>query len=185
MKNIRPEKVKKVVIIGPECTGKSELSQWLADAFNTRWVEEYAREYLDNLDRPYGPDDLPLIARGQLAAEDALANTANDVLFCDTDLYVIKVWSNFKYGHCDQWILDTIASRKYDLYLLTYIDIPWISDPLREHPDQREVLYSIYLKEMKNQSVPFLEVKGTREQRQMMAAAAVSTLLNERTGAER
>lgn len=185
MRKNPPEKIKKVVIIGPECTGKSELSQWLANTFNTEWVKEYAREYLDNLDRPYGPEDLPLIARGQLAAEDALAKTANNVLFCDTDLYVIKVWSYFKYGYCDKEILDTIASRKYDLYLLTYIDIPWVSDPLREHPDQREVLYSIYLKEMKSQSVPFLEVKGTREQRQTLAATAVRTMLDDHLDTER
>lgn len=179
------EKIKRVVIIGPECTGKSELSQWLADAFDTFWVKEYAREYLDDLDRPYGPDDLPLIALGQIAAEDALAKQANKVLFCDTDLYVIKVWSYFKYGYCSKEILNAIASRKYDLYLLTYIDIPWISDPLREHPDQREVLYSIYLNEMKNQSVPFLEVKGTREQRRAVAANAVKALLENPADAEK
>lgn len=168
--------IKKVVIIGPECTGKSELSQFLADEFNTVWVEEYARQYLDNLNRPYDYHDLPVIARGQIEIEEGRAAVADKLLICDTDLYVIKVWSNFKYGKCDPWILEQIALRKYDLYLLTYIDIPWQYDPLREHPEQREDLYSIYLNEMKGQSVPFVEIKGDREQRRATAKRAVEAL---------
>jgi NadR type nicotinamide-nucleotide adenylyltransferase len=168
--------IKKVVVLGPECTGKSELSAYLADALHTVWVPEYAREYLDDLQRPYGPEDLPLIARGQLALEDAMERKANKVLICDTDLYVIKVWSNFKYGYCDPEILRSIASRGYDLYLLTYIDIPWAYDPLREHPDQREELYQLYLQEMKNQPVPFVEIKGTREARRKAATTAIRAL---------
>ena len=169
--------IKKVVIIGPECTGKSELSEYLAGHYNTVWVPEFARQYLAELDRAYGPLDLPVIANGQLALEDKLIKDAKKVLFCDTDLYVIKIWSYFKYGYCDQRILDAIAARKYDLYLLTYVDIPWISDPLREHPDQRDELYAHYLREMQNQSVPFVVIKGEREQRQAIARNAVSKLL--------
>ena len=97
-------------------------------------VEEYARAYLSHLQRPYGPEDLLLIARGQVSSEEALVSKANKVLICDTDLYVIKVWSHFKYGYCHPEILETIASRKYDLYLLSYIDGPWQFDPQREHP---------------------------------------------------
>jgi len=172
--------IKKVVILGPECTGKSELSEFLAQEFNTVWVKEYARSYINNLQRPYGPEDLPVIARGQIALENDLVSKAHKVLISDTDLYVIKVWSTFKYGYCDPEILDSIATRKYDLYLLTYIDIPWVPDPLREHPDQRELLYSLYLQEMKNQPVPFIEIKGSREERRKLAVAHVKKLL-ERT----
>jgi NadR type nicotinamide-nucleotide adenylyltransferase len=169
--------IKRVAVIGPECTGKSDLSQFLADEFKTVWVQEYAREYLDNLARPYDADDLPIIARGQIEQENIREREANRVLICDTNLYVVKVWSNFKYGYCDPWILQQIATRKYDLYLLTYIDIPWQYDPLREHPDQREGLYSIYLEEMKNQSVPFVEIKGNRATRQEDAKRSVMELL--------
>jgi NadR type nicotinamide-nucleotide adenylyltransferase len=175
--NIFRLEIKKVVILGPECTGKSELSEYLANEFNTHWVPEYAREYINNLSRPYGPQDLPSIARGQLLQEDLLASRANKVLICDTDLYVIKVWSYFKFGFCDIEVLKSIEARKYDLYLLTYIDIPWVPDPQREHPDQRELLYEIYLEEMKNQPVPFVEIKGTREQRRKLAKTSVSNLL--------
>ena len=171
--------IKKVVIIGPECTGKSELSEYLAGEFNTVWVKEYARTYLESLDRPYTPEDLPVIARGQLSREDALVQKANRVLVCDTDLYVIKVWSNFKYGYCDPQIIESIASRKYDLYLLSYIDIPWVFDPLREHPDERGILFELYHEEMEKQHVPFQIVKGSREERRSLARMAVKNLLAE------
>lgn len=170
--------VKKVAIVGPECTGKSDLSEFLANHFDTEWVPEYARGYIDNLRRPYTQDDLLSIAHGQLRLEDEFARDANRILICDTNLYVIKVWSMFKYGNCHAEILDQITSRSYDLYLLTYVDLPWVEDPLREHPTKREELYQIYLNEMKNQPVPFVEIKGEREQRRALALHAVEQLVS-------
>jgi NadR type nicotinamide-nucleotide adenylyltransferase len=169
--------VKKIVVIGPECTGKSELSAFLAEFFNTAWVPEYARGYLDHLVRPYQQSDLLAIAHGQLRIEEEFERDARQVLICDTNLYVIKVWSEFKYGNCEPEILTQIANRKYDLYLLTYIDIPWQEDPLREHPTKREQLYEIYKKEMVNQSVPFIEIRGERNQRREAAVAAIKKML--------
>jgi len=177
MKAVEIPPIKKVVVIGPECTGKSELSKFLAERFKTDWVPEYARGYIDNLVRPYQESDLLNIAHGQVRLEDEWVRDANKILICDTNLYVIKVWSEFKFGNCAKEILDTIAQRPYDLYLLTYVDIPWEDDPLREHPDQRKKLYSIYLNEMKNQSVPFVEIKGEREQRRQTAVAAIEKIL--------
>jgi len=169
--------IKKVAIIGPECTGKSALSQYLSEHFKTVWVPEYARAYIDNLVRPYHQEDLLTIAHGQLRLEDAYTRDAKSVLICDTNLYVIKVWSEFKFGNCSPEILKHIASRKYDLYLLTYIDLPWEDDPQREHPHEREQLYQIYFNELKNQSVPFVEIKGEREQRRKTAVEAIGKLL--------
>jgi NadR type nicotinamide-nucleotide adenylyltransferase len=169
--------VKKVAIIGPECTGKSALSKALAEHYKTEWVPEYARGYIDNLVRPYQEHDLLTIAHGQLRLEDEYARDANKLLFCDTNLYVIKVWSEFKFGKCYKEILDHINTRHYDLYLLTYIDIPWQEDPQREHPQQREELYHIYLEEMKNQQVPFMEIKGLEDVRTKQAIAAVDQML--------
>lgn len=169
--------IKKVVVIGPECTGKSELSKFLADHFKTGWVPEYARNYIDHLVRPYHQEDLTIIAHGQLRLEDEWTRDANKILICDTNLYVIKIWSEFKYGHCSKEILQHIAARPYHHYLLTYVDIPWQDDPQREHPDKREELYQIYLNELKNQAVPFTEIKGEREQRRKLAVDAVEKLL--------
>src|SRR5690349_6130563 len=169
--------IRKVVVIGPECTGKSELSQFLAEHFKTEWVPEYARNYIDHLVRPYHQEDLTVIAHGQLRLEDEWTRDANKILVCDTNLYVIKIWSEFKFGNCSKEILERIANRPYDLYLLTYVDIPWQEDPQREHPNKREELYQLYLKELKNQSVPFVEIKGEREQRRKTASDAVEKLL--------
>jgi NadR type nicotinamide-nucleotide adenylyltransferase len=169
--------VPKVAIIGPECTGKSALSNYLADYFKTAWVPEYARQFIGNLTRPYTEDDLLPIAHGQLRLEDEWTRDANGVLICDTNLYVIKIWSEFKYGHCHPEILHTIGTRHYDLYLLTYVDLPWEEDPQREHPQQREELYKLYLQEMQQQSVPFVEIRGEREQRQQLAREAVEKML--------
>jgi NadR type nicotinamide-nucleotide adenylyltransferase len=177
MNSIPLPTVKKVAVIGPECTGKSSLSEFLADHFKTDWVPEYARGYLDNLIRPYEQHDLLAIARGQMRIEDEWVRDAKDLMICDTNLYVIKVWSEFKYGNCDEEILKHIAKRRYDLYLLTYIDLPWEEDPQREHPDKREELYQIYLNEMKNQPVPFVEIKGERELRTKTAIEAIEKLL--------
>jgi len=173
-----PPSVKKVAVIGPECTGKSDLAAFLAAHFNTEWVPEYARGYLDNLVREYVQDDLLTIAHGQLRIEDARARDSNKVLICDTNLYVIKVWSEFKFGSCNEEILNSIATRKYDLYLLTHIDIPWQDDPQREHPLQRQELYDIYLREMKNQPTPFVEIKGERELRRKTAVERIEDLIS-------
>jgi NadR type nicotinamide-nucleotide adenylyltransferase len=170
--------VKRVAIIGPECTGKSALSQFLADHYKTAWTPEYARGYLEKLARHYEEHDLLTIAHGQIRIEDEWASGANKVLICDTNLYVIKIWSEFKYGTVHPEILQSIKTRKYDHYLLTNIDLPWEADPQREHPDKREKLYAIYRNEMMNQSVPFTEISGEREQRRATAIAAIDQLIS-------
>lgn len=179
MPDVSNPNVRKVVILGPECTGKSELSEYLANHFSTVWVEEYARTYISTLERPYGPEDLPVIARGQLSLEDTFTPQANRVLICDTDLYVIKIWSQFKYGFVHPDILKSIATRKYDLYLLSYIDVPWAYDPQREHPQQRDELFGMYHQEMLRQHVPFTIIRGTREERRASAIESIRKLLGE------
>ena len=108
--------MKKVVIIGPESTGKSTLCSQLADYYNTSWVPEYAREYLLQHGTNYSYDDLLTIAKGQLALEESYIEKAIDskLLFIDTDQYVMKVWCEFVFGKCHSWILDQITKRKYD-----------------------------------------------------------------------
>lgn len=169
--------IKKVAIVGPECTGKSELSAFLAQHYQTNWVKEYARDYLDNLNRPYEESDLLKIAHGQLRMEDEWASEANELLICDTNLLVIKIWSEYKYGHCNEEIIRLLKSRTYDLLLLTYIDIPWEEDPQREHPEEREKLWDIYKREVEQLGMPFIVVSGDRSQRRNTAIIAVDKLL--------
>jgi NadR type nicotinamide-nucleotide adenylyltransferase len=171
------KQIKKVCVIGPECTGKSELSNFLAVHFKTAYVEEYARAYLNKLGHEYEQSDLTKIAHGQVRMEDEWLIDANQVLICDTNTIVIKIWSEFKYGECDPEILRLIESRHYDLYLLTYIDIPWEEDPQREHPDKREHFWNVFKKEIEQTSVPFVEIKGSREERRQKAITAIDQLL--------
>ncbi len=155
----------RIAITGPESTGKSQLAEVLAKHFNTTWVPEFARTYLEKLDRPYQFEDIECIAKGQLASEEAFAEKANGLLFCDTDCLVTKIWAEFKYGRCPQWIEDSFKSHIYDLYLLCDIDLPWEYDPLREHPDQRSILFNLYLEALKLQGLPYFVIKGHGDER--------------------
>ena len=172
--------MKKVVVIGPESTGKSTLSEKLAAHFNTVWTPEYAREYIDQLPRPYGEHDLLEIAAGQVALERQQLLRANNVLICDTDLYVIKVWSEHKYGQCDPRILSQIAKQQCDLYLLTYIDLPWEEDPQREYPDpeMRHYFYHIYRDIVMQSGAYWEDIRGGYDEREAAAIAAVRQLLD-------
>jgi NadR type nicotinamide-nucleotide adenylyltransferase len=173
----RIKEVKRVAIVGPECTGKTDLSRFLASHFQAPWVPEVAREYLDSLNRPYEKRDLKEIALAQISEEDRLAKQANEILICDTNLLIIKIWSEFKYGDCDPAILNAMNNRNYDLHLLTYVDIPWADDPLREHPDKREVLYGLYKSELEDARINFVEIKGEQEARRKTAIKAIEQIV--------
>ena len=177
--------LKKIVVIGPESTGKSWLCEKLAVHYNTNWVKEYAREYLLANGKEYTLYDLQLIAKGQLENENRLTDQIVETvdskkpLFIDTDLYVMKVWSEFVFNQCSIDILNGIVHQKYDLYLLCKPDIPWVSDELREYPDlmTREKLFHHYKDIMIEQSVPWIEIDGHFENRFQMAIKAVDQLL--------
>jgi NadR type nicotinamide-nucleotide adenylyltransferase len=169
---------KKVVVIGPESTGKSTLSQALAHHFDCPWVPEYARTYLEQLGRPYGYEDMLEIAKGQVELEEIASEKAKDLVICDTDLHVIKVWSVHKYGKSHDWILDQIKSRKYDIYLLTDIDIPWEEDPQREHPqpEMREYFFEQYQNLISATGVPYARISGSVLQRLEQAVEVIKSL---------
>ena len=153
--------IRRIAITGPESTGKSMLAAQLAAHYHTVWVPEYAREYLALLGKPYEEEDIVLIAQGQLLSEESQLKNAGHFLFCDTELLVTKIWSEVKYKRCDPWILNTVATHRYDLYLLCDIDLPWQYDPLREHPHERQYLFDLYLNELNNRMFPFAVVRGT------------------------
>lgn len=174
-----PLPLKKIVIVGPESTGKSSLCEALAAHYQTEWVPEYAREYLTTHGTNYRLEDLSVIARGQLALEQrhtaSVMLAGKRLLFVDTDMYVMKVWSEFVFGRCDPWILDQIVTRQYDAYLLCRTDLPWTKDELREYPDleSRDRLFHIYRDCLINQSVPWAEIGGQGEERIANGIAAV------------
>jgi NadR type nicotinamide-nucleotide adenylyltransferase len=174
----------KIVVIGPESTGKSSLCEALARHYRTDWVPEYAREYLTLHGPDYTPEDLPVIARGQLALEDRYIQTTiaagRELLFIDTDMYVMKVWSEFVFDRCDPWILQQIALRRYEGYLLCRTDLPWIPDHLREYPDlaSRDRLFHLYKDSLVHQSTPWAEIGGQGDERISAGIAAVERILS-------
>ena len=176
--------VKKIVIIGPESTGKSTLCEQLAHHYNAPLVEEYAREYLITNGNNYTYENLSDIAKGQINKEEAAIKNAvssnTPLIFIDTDLYVMKVWCEYVFDKCHQWILDTISERKYDLYLLCNVDLPWVKDELREYPDliTREKLYHHYKDIMINQDVPWVDISGVYDERLQKALKGVDDLQN-------
>ena len=174
--------VKKIVVIGPESTGKSTLCEQLAKHYKTLWCPEYAREYLETRGKDYTYDDLLTIAKGQIDGEENIlpaVNSQQSTVFIDTDMYVMKVWCEFAFGKCHSWILNQIATRKYALYLLCNVDLPWIKDNLREYPDveTRNKLYHYYKDIMVNQSVPWIDISGSYEKRLQVAIDAVDELI--------
>ena len=182
--------LKKIVVIGPESTGKSTLCEDLARHYQTKWVPEFAREYLLTNGKEYTYNDLLTIAKGQIASEEKISSQFasphspftihhSPLLFIDTDLYVMKVWCEFVFGKCHQWIIDQIVERKYDLYLLCNTDLPWTKDELREYPDleTREKLFRIYKDIMINQNTPWIEIKGVQETRTQHAIEAINSFL--------
>lgn len=165
------ETIKKIVVIGPESTGKTTLCAQLAKHFNTLWVPEYAREYLETNGKDYTYEELLVIAKGQINLEDSIhlqfSNQTSHLLFIDTDMYVMKVWCEYVFNKCHNWVLNRIAERKYDGYLLCNTDLPWVEDNLREYPDTeiRNKLYHFYKESLINQPVPWVEISGSYEER--------------------
>jgi len=145
----------KIIITGPESSGKTTLCKALSQHFNLPFSKEHAREYLDALNGDYNQDDLLKIAKGQLKSEQ---NTQ----LLDTDLITIKIWSKYKYGSCDKWILSQIEKQKSEnrFYLLCKPDIPWEVDPLRENPTNRNELFEIYKKELESLEHKYFIVQG-------------------------
>lgn len=171
--------IQKIVVLGPESTGKSTLCAALAAHYQTIWTPEYARSFLSKNGTKYTYDDLLTIAKGQIQKEEeALAslnkNTVDqptpkisNKLILDTDMYVMKVWCEYVFNNCHHYILEQINQRSYDLYLLCDIDLPWTADEMREYPDAgpRIELFTIYRELLINQNTPWGIVSGTGKER--------------------
>lgn len=180
--------MKKIVVIGPESTGKSTLCSQLAEHYRTSWVQEYARTFLLRNGTRYSYDDLLLIAKGQLQLEEqSIASFSGQapaspptapLLFMDTDMYVMKVWCEVVFENCHQYILDQIVRRSYDLYLLCDTDLPWVKDELREYPDltMRRRLFHIYRDLLINQNTPWALISGSYGERLQKGIQAVEEL---------
>ncbi len=177
----QPTDIIKIAMFGPESSGKTTLSRQLAEYFDTGWVPEFAREYLEdklkNANEVCVPEDLLPIAIGQTKLENEGLNTANKFLFCDTNLLVTKVYSEAYYEFCDP-ILDKAAKKhKYDLFFLTNIDLPFEKDELRDSEENRNKFFHIFHNSLIENNKPFILLSGTKEQRLQKAIPIINDLV--------
>ena len=178
-----PSDLVKIVIYGPESTGKTTLARELAAHYQTNWVPEYAREYLqlkwNREQKTCEPEDLLPIAVGQMALENKLAGQSEELLICDTDLLETMVYSEAYYlGYSDPLLKKWALSNRYDLYLLTYIDVPWEKDDLRDKPDEREKMFEYFKAALEEYDRDFVILKGDKETRLSLAIQQINQLLN-------
>lgn len=179
---VRPYFLHRICLFGPESVGKSTLALQLADHFQTVAVGEYARPLLDHKSGRCDREDIPLIARGQIAAEDALARQANRVMFCDTDLLTTTIWSDVLFDDCPQWITEEAQRRQYDLYLLLKPDVPWVDDKQRYLPHQRWEFYERCRETLARSGRRYVEIGGDWSTRLQSAIDATQQVLSEQRG---
>lgn len=182
----QPANCIKVVLFGPESTGKTTLSRQLARHYNSVWVPEYAREYLQNKwnneRKTCEPDDLLPIAYGQMRLENELAQKTDTVLICDTDLLETKVYSEAYYlGTCDPILEAHALENSYELYFLTYIDTPWEKDDLRDKPNERQEMFKAFENALITHNRPYVLLKGDKQERLKIAVKHIDNLLKTKT----
>ena len=178
----QPDGLIKIVLFGPESTGKTTLGKELAAYYKTLWVPEYMREYLEEKwfekEELISQEDLIPIAKGQMKLEDEAMKKVENLLIYDTDLLQLKVYSEYYYeGYCPDEIKEAIAKQNNRFYLLTYIDIPWEADILRDRPHKREEMFHIFEAELKKQDLPYKILKGSEEERMKTAIETIDALL--------
>ena len=168
----------RVAITGPESSGKTSLAESLAAHFAGALVPEYAREYLTGLGRAYTRDDLDVIAKRQLSLEaEAVEASEDGLVIFDTDVFVLKIWYEFKYKTLPEYLDVALSQDRYDLHLLMRPDIPYEQDPLRENPDKGDHLFAVFERELTSRTRPYVIVEGLGEARVERAIAVVEERL--------
>jgi nicotinamide riboside kinase len=181
-KNLRQQKtaIIKIALFGPESTGKTTLAKQLAAYYETEWVPEFARDYLqkrwEENQHICEADDMLPIAYGQMSLENEKLSSAKKYLFCDTNLMVTKVFSEIYYGFCDPLLNEEALEHEYDLFFLTDIDVPWEKDDIRDKPEGRETVFSVFKQTLIDNKKPFITLSGNKESRLTKAAIIIDNL---------
>jgi len=155
----------KVVLFGPESTGKTTLGIHLAQHYKTKYVPEYARDYLqekwDKHKDICSLEDLPIIVKGQKLLENNILKESNKIIFCDTNVVVTQIWSQTHFdGYCSPKILEAARKSRYDFYLLTDIDVPWQKDDLRDRPNDRKNTFKFFKETLDFYKFPYKKISG-------------------------
>jgi NadR type nicotinamide-nucleotide adenylyltransferase len=152
---------RRIAITGPESTGKTSLAMQLAELYDTVYVPEYARQYLDAHGTKYEYEDVLKMAKGQMELERHMLTQANEILIADSEMIGYKIWLEFYHWEVPKWMTEHINAKKFDLYLLTDIDLPWVADGQRTNPDDRELLFHRFQEELENIDANYGIVSGT------------------------
>ena len=174
---VRPWYCRRVVIFGPESTGKTTLARRLAEHYRTVWVPEWARGHLDPNSGKCDAGDIARIALGQAASEDTLARQAERVLICDTDTLTTTIWSEVYFNGVAPWISELARNRRHDLYLLCDIDVPWVDDQQRDMPHRRAEFLGRCRAALEAHNRPYTVISGDWETRFRTAVTAIDRLL--------
>lgn len=174
-------KLTKIVLFGPESSGKSSLAEALAEEYNTEWVPEFAREYLQEKYNDSAevcePSDLIPIAKGQIQLENKLAEKAKNYLFCDTNVLQTLTYAKVYYENFQSDVLEQcVEQHEYTYYFLTYIDTPWVADDLRDKPEQRSEMFSIFENALILRNLPYTILKGDLKQRLQTAKSIIKAI---------
>ncbi len=165
----------KIAILGPESTGKSELAKALAEYFHSEWVPEYAREYIEKLERKYSYEDVCAIAEKQIQEQNGFENqNLTGFVFFDTDLIITKVWFEYCFHSIPEFVTAQLNKNYFDFYLLCYHDLDWEPDPVREHGDDRQFFFDLYKKEIEKTRKPYAIVSGRGQLRIENAVNAIN-----------
>ena len=166
-----------VCLTGSESSGKTTLARALAHLYRVPLVEEAARIYLAGR-TDYGRDDLRVIAREQLRLEEVALAGRPRLVICDTDLLVIRIWWEVKYGALPDWLDARLRRLAPRLYLLTAPDFPWEPDPLRETGGYRTELHRRYRQALQAGGQPFIELTGDPNVRLAMARRRIDGMMS-------
>jgi len=154
----------KIVITGPESTGKTTMAKRLSNYLKEPFVPEFARYFIPTLKEPYTASNLVDMARGQLFWHQLYKSNASKVLLCDTGVEAIDIWFQYRFGSIDPQIRALFTADEDCFYFVCKPDIPWVDDPLRETPHQRPQIFDSFISLFNQFEKKYLVVEGSNEE---------------------
>ena len=172
----RPDLIRRIFILGTESTGKSTLTQALAQHFNTNYVQEAGRDLVTQTEQCTF-DDLATIAREHAHRIDVACNAARRLLFVDTDLYTTKSYATYLFGRHLDVPQSVITSNRADLRLYLDASAPYVQDGTRLDIQRRNELDRSHRTTLDVAHERYTVLTGSYEERFTKAVKLISELL--------